>query len=121
MNENQKKWTRVLYIIGVFALIAGALDPMEGSVVIAFGSLLIAISAYVSKDRHRKIFIACTLAIISGVFFLFFFSALGGIGKGSDYSMWWGLTMLTYPLGWLTEIILLIARAISKKKMEVKA
>ena len=43
--KNKAKWTRIIYIIGVIALIIGAIDPLEGSVVIIAGSALLALSA----------------------------------------------------------------------------
>ena len=43
MEMNVKpKWIRYIFIVGVIATIVGAVDPMEGSVVIAAGSILLA-------------------------------------------------------------------------------
>jgi hypothetical protein len=39
--KQKTSWKRVIYIIGVVALIIGAIDPTEGSLLIAPGSLLI--------------------------------------------------------------------------------
>jgi hypothetical protein len=111
------KWIRIINIIGIIALIAGAIDPMEGSVIIAAGSALIALSTFLTRDHHWKIFLASFLMIIIGVFFLFYLSALGGIGGNSKLSWWWGLLALPYPIGWLASIVLLIMRAIRKKKL----
>lgn len=112
---NQKiKWTRVIYIIGVIVLIIGALDPLEGSVLIAAGSALIAFSTYLTHDRHRKIFFVSLIMIITGVFFIFYLSSLGGIGGSSGRSWWWGVLVLPYPVGWLMSIIILITRVLKK-------
>ena len=107
-------WTRVVYIVGVVALCLCAIDPMEGSVGILIGSILVALSTFITKDRHWKIFMYCAVAIIVGVFFLWFFSWQGGIGDKSKYSMWWIITMLPYPAGWLTTIVVLIIRIFKK-------
>jgi hypothetical protein len=109
-------WTRILFITGVVAICIGALDPLEGSVVITIGSLLIAISAYLKHDRHWKWFLALFIAIAVGVFALFYLSSLGGFGGESDLSWWWGLCIIPYPLAWLASIVLLIVRAFKKQK-----
>jgi hypothetical protein len=110
------KWTRIVYIVGIVALIIGVLDPLEGSIVIAAGSLLIVLSTFLTHDRHRKFFLASLIMIVFGVCFLFYLSSLGGFGGTSSLSWWWGLLILPYPIGWLTSIIILIVRAIKKPK-----
>ena len=112
--KEKTKWTRIIYIIGVVALIIGAIDPLEGSVLIVAGSVLLALSTYLTRDRHWKYFMILTAAIIVGVIFLFYLSSLGGFGGKSDLSWWWCLLILPYPIGWLTSIILLISRARKK-------
>jgi len=116
--KDKIKWTRVVYIIGVIALIIGALDPMEGSVVIASGSALITLSTYLTQDRHWKIFLLSFSLILLGVFFLFYLSSLGGFGGTATLSWWWGTFILPYPIGWLTSIVMLITRAVKKKKQQ---
>ena len=83
-------WIRVIYIIGVIVLIIGALDPLEESVVLTVGCAFIALSTYLTRDRHWKIFLVSLILIIIGVFFLFYFSSLGGFGGTSTLSWWWG-------------------------------
>jgi len=112
------KWTRVIYIIGVIALIIGSLDPMEGSVVIASGSALLALSTYLIHDRHWKIFLLSFLMILFGVFFLFYLSSLGGFGGTATLSWWWGTLILPYPVGWLMSIVILIIRAVKKPRKQ---
>lgn len=119
--KNQINWIRIIYITGIAALIIGALDPMEGSVVIAAGSLLIAVTTYLKRDPHWKIFGIAFIMIVIGVFFLFYLSSLGGFGGNSGLSWWWGILVLPYPVGWLMAIILLITRAFKKKAHTVHA
>lgn len=114
--KQKTKWTRIVYIIGVIALIVGAIDPIEGSVVLVAGCALVALSAYLTHDRHWKIFLASLIMIVTGVFFLFYFSSLGGFGGSSALSWWWGTLILPYPIGWLMAIITLIIRAVNKSK-----
>lgn len=116
--KEKATWARAMYIVGVVALIIGAVDPMEGSVVIAIGSTLAALSTYVTHDRDQKIFFAAMIMIVLGVFFLFYFSSLGGIGGHSTLSLWWGILILPYPMGWLISIITVIIRAVKKRKLQ---
>lgn len=113
------KWTRVIYIVGVVALIIGAIDPLEGSLLIMVGSALLALSAYVNNDRHSKIFTIALIMIVIGVFFMFYFSSIGGFGGTSKLSWWWGLLILPFPIGWITIIVVLIKRAIENKKRKL--
>ena len=113
------KWTRVIYIVGVVALIIGAIDPLEGSVLIIVGSALLALSAYLNNDRHSKIFTTSLIMIVIGVFFMFYFSSIGGFGGTSTLSWWWGLLILPFPIGWITIIAVLISRAIENKKRKL--
>ncbi|MCX6253574.1 MAG: hypothetical protein NTV31_03755 [Bacteroidia bacterium] len=113
------KWIKVLYIIGIVAMIIGAVDPLEGSVVILAGSAFVSLSTFLNKDRHRKIFLISFLMIIIGVFSLFYLSSLGGFGGSSSLSWWWGLLILPYPIGWLLSIALLIIKAFKKKEKAI--
>ena len=117
--KEKAKWTRVIYILGVVALLIGAIDPLEGSVLIMTGSALVALSAYVTSDRHSKIFTVSLTMIVFGVVFMFYFSSLGGFGGASNLSWWWSLLILPFPMGWLTIITVLIRRAIKNKSQKV--
>lgn len=112
------KWTRVIYIIGIIALIAGVLDPLEGSVVIAAGSVLVTLATILTKDHHWKIFLLSLIMIAVGVFSLFYLSSLGGFGGNSSLSWWWGTLILPYPIGWLITIVLLILRVVKRKRQQ---
>ena len=114
--KEKSKLAYVLYLIGVVVLIIGAIDPLEGSVLILVGSALITFSTHKTQDRHWKIFATTFLMIVIGVFFLFYFSSLGGFGEHSALSWWCGTLVLPYPIGWLTSIITLIVRAFKKPK-----
>ncbi len=111
-NANPK-WTRIVYIIGVIASIAGILDPMEGSVVLMAGGLLLAISTYATKEKYWKLFLTTSIMMVVGVFFLFYFSSLGGF---PPLSWWWSLLIMPYPIGWIMLIVTLIVRAVKLKK-----
>ncbi len=111
------KWTRVLYYTGVTGLIIGILDPLEGSIVIAAGSLIITLATFLTHDRNRKLFLLSSILIVTGVLFLFYLSSLGGFGGNSKLSWWWVLLILPYPIGWIIAIVLVI-KGLSKGNHE---
>ena len=95
-------WVRFLLISGYIVMLVGAIDPMEGSLLILPGSGLVALGTYLA-DEERKIFIYrlwVFILIVIGVAALFATSFLGGIGSTTAYSIWWGLLMVPYPIGW---------------------
>ena len=96
-------WSRILKIVGCVAMMVGTLDPMEGSMLILPGSACVALGVYLG-GKQRQIVFYWTMAFILiglGVAALFGLSAVGGIGGNSGRSMWWGLLILPYPIGWL--------------------
>jgi hypothetical protein len=111
-------WTRVIYYAGITALIIGILDPLEGSIVIAAGSVLIALSTYLTHDRHRKLFLLSTILIAIGVIFMFYLSSLGGFGGNSKLSWWYGLLVVPYPIGWILAVVLLLLRLTKRKDIK---
>ena len=116
--EKKINFHKTIFILGIIALIIGAIDPLEGSPIILSGSGLLALSTSLSKDKYRYYFLVLFIMILFGVNFLFYFSSLGGFGGKSILSWWWGLLILPYPIGWLATITLLIIRAIKNKKLK---
>jgi hypothetical protein len=101
-------WSGILCVIGVVALLIGALDPLEGAFVILPASAVIALSAFLARSRFRRLaYWACGLTAI-GVGAMFIISALGGLGGDSGRSMWWALTCLPYPLGWILCLVAVV-------------
>ena len=95
-------WSRILIVLGSIGILAGALDPMEGSVVILIGSGLVALGTFLGQSERRLIRYRtwAFILIAVGVSAMFGLSNLGGIGGGSGLSMWWGLLILPYLIGW---------------------
>ena len=50
------RWSPVLIVVGVAGMLIGAIDPLEGSIIILPGSALVALGAFLSKSRHRIVF-----------------------------------------------------------------
>ncbi len=93
---------RFLLIAGYIAMLIGAIDPMEGSLLILPGSALVALGTFLG-NQHRGIIIYrlwSFFLIIIGVAALLVTTMLGGIGGDTAYSMWWALFYLPYPIGW---------------------
>ena len=84
-------------------MLLGTLDPLEGSVLILVGSGLVATGMHLGgKDRRAVVYwVWASILIAIGVGALFGLSAVGGIGGKSGHSMWWGILLLPYPVGWL--------------------
>jgi len=104
MND-RKRWSGIISIIGLVAMILGAIDPLEGSVVIVFGSLLSAIGAWMAGSRHFKLLILSFCLIVIGVAILFGLSSVGGIGGDTGRPMWLMIVFLPYPVGWIMGLV----------------
>ena len=95
-------WARILIIAGSIAMLIGAIDPMEGSLVILPGSGLVALGAFLGQSERRliayRVWVFVLIAI--GVGALWGFSMVGGFGGNSGRSMWWGMLILPYLIGW---------------------
>ncbi len=96
-------WSRILKIAGGITILVGSLDPLEGSLLILPGSGLVTWGVHLgTKDRRTVLYWVWTFALIAtGVGAMFVLSAFGGIGGKSGHSMWWGVSVLPYPAGWL--------------------
>jgi hypothetical protein len=95
-------WSRILIVVGSIAMLIGALDPMEGSLVILPGSGLVALGTFLGQSERRllayRVLVFILIAI--GVGALWGLSSVGGLGGKSGRSMWWGALILPYLLGW---------------------
>ncbi len=95
-------WSRILIIVGSIAMLVGALDPMEGSLIILPGSGLVALGTFLGQSERRWIAyrVGVFLLIAIGVGAMWGLSRVGGFGGNSGRSNWWGLLMLPYLIGW---------------------
>lgn len=99
-------WSRILVVVGSIAMLVGAIDPMEGSLVILPGSGLVALGTFLGHGEHRLITYRTGVFILIaiGVGALWGLSGLGGFGGNSGRSNWWALLILPYLIGWLMGI-----------------
>ena len=95
-------WSRALFTVGSIAMLVGAVDPMEGSAVILPGSGMVALGAFIGQSERRLVAyrLWVFILILIGVGALWGLSSLGGIGGNSGRSMWWGVLILPYLIGW---------------------
>lgn len=103
-------WSRILIIVGGIAMLVGALDPLEGSLIILLGSGLVTGGICVGNGEPglRNYWILILSLIAIGVGAMVGLSAVGGIGGSRGHSMWWGLLILPYPIGWVMGIVNLL-------------
>ena len=95
-------WSRILVIAGYIAMLVGAIDPMEGSLLILPGSGLVVLGISMGNVGNNKfsyrLWVFALIAV--GVGALWGLSAVGGFGGQSEFSVWWGLLILPYLFGW---------------------
>ena len=95
-------WSRILTIAGGIAMLAGAIDPMEGSLLILPGSGLVALGTFLGESERRlvafRVWVFVLIAV--GVGALWGLSTAGGLGGNSGHSMWWAVLILPYLIGW---------------------
>ena len=96
---------RVLVVAGLTAMVLGALDPLEGSLLILPGTGLAALGALLSHSRFRRSLYWSFALVSIGVAALWGMSAMGGIGGPGQRSMWWALVLLPYPVGWVLGLV----------------
>lgn len=104
MNRNVR-WPRILVIVGLVAMLAGILDPLEGSLVILGGTALAAFGVWLGHDRQEKLLYWSFALVALGVGALWGLSSVGGFGGESGRSNWWGLLILPYPAGWIIGLL----------------
>lgn len=97
--------SRSLLVAGLIAVVVGTADPLEGSVAILGGFGLVTLAAYLRRSRHRVGLTWSVLLVTFGVAVMFLVSAYGGVGGSSGRSMWWALTILPYPVGWIIGVV----------------
>lgn len=99
--KRNARWSRTLVIVGLVAMLAGILDPMEGSLVILAGIAVAALGVWLGHARQEKLLYWSLALVVAGVGALWGLSSVGGFGANTGRSNWWGLLVLPYPVGWI--------------------
>ena len=100
--EKRTLWSRILIIVGSIATVVGAIDPQEGSLLVLPGSGVLALGTYLDRGERRPIAyrVWVFILIAMGVAALWGLTWVGGIGGSSGRSIWWGVLVLPYLVGW---------------------
>jgi len=98
-------WSNILVIVGLIAMLVGAIDPLEGSLIILPGSGMVALGALLGKSRYRRLLYCAFVLIAIGVGLMFVLSMFGGVGGSTGRLMWWALVILPYPVGWILGLV----------------
>ncbi len=104
--NSRKAWSRTLVVVGAFAMALGTVDPVEGSLLIVPGSGLVALGVFLGgKGRNVLLYwLAAFVLIAVGVGAMFALSTYGDLGGEGGPSIWWGVLILPYPVGWLMAV-----------------
>ena len=94
--------SRAMVVVGSIAMLVGAIDPMEGSLVILPGSGLVTLGTYLGQCERRLIAyrVWVFILIAFGVGAMWGLTMVGGFGGSSGRSNWWGVLILPYLIGW---------------------
>jgi len=104
------RWSRILAVVGFVVVLLGALDPLEGSLLILPGTGLLALAAWLGRSRYRTLLYWSFALVAIGVGVMWGLSAVGGLGGSTGRSMWWALLLLPYPVGWVMAVVGAIRR-----------
>jgi hypothetical protein len=112
--NTRKMSSLILTPVGGIAMLVGAVDPMEGSLVILAGSGLVTLGTFLSKVGRKVLmdWLWIFVLIAVGVGALWGLSSIGGFGGHSGRSGWWGVLILPYPIGWVIGITSLLFRSV---------
>jgi hypothetical protein len=98
-------WGRALVILGLVAMLVGAIDPLEGSILVVIGVASAALGASMLHSHHVRLFRWSAAFVLVGVAALWILSAQGGVGGRTGRSYWWALTIAPYPVGWVLALV----------------
>ena len=100
--STRRLWSRILFSVGGVAMLVGAIDPIEGSLLILPGSGVVALGTFLEQGERRLItYRVCVFVLIAiGVGASWGLTMAGGIGGADGVSPWWTVLILPYPIGW---------------------
>ena len=109
-------WHYVLLVLGTLCMLVGAVDPLEGSVIILPGVAMVALETFLGGSRYTRLLARASALVGLGIVALFGLSAFGGLGGPKGLSWWWGALLLPYPVGWIMGLVGAIRRFIEVRK-----
>ena len=103
--KTRQLWSKILTIAGLLLMLVGAVDPLEGSLLILPGGGLTALGAGLGQSRYRRLLYFGFVLVALGVGAMFWLSWLGGIGGNTGRPMGWAFVILPYPIGWILGVV----------------
>lgn len=103
--RSRAAWGELVILVGLVCMLLGAVDPLEGSLLILPGIGLTAGGAFVAGREERRRSAWAFLLATLGIGALWGLSAIGGIGGRSGHTPWWALTLIPYPAGWVMAVL----------------
>ena len=100
-----QRWLPVMIKTAVIVMILAPLDPIEGSALILPAIALAALAARLGRSEQTLLLNIGLVLAAAGIGALWGFSAIGGFGGTTGLSIWWGLTILPYPIGWAVALV----------------
>lgn len=83
----------------------GAIDPLEGSLVIMPGVAVAALGATLGMSRHKRLLRIALILVAIGVGAVWGMSFAGGVGGDTGRPLAWLALALPYPVGWILAMI----------------
>lgn len=97
--------THWLIVIGLIGLLGGAVDPLEGSIVILVASALVALGTHRMRSRHRLLAIWGLVLLLLGFAAMWTLTAIGGVGGSTGHSAWWATLVAPFVVGWVMGVV----------------
>jgi hypothetical protein len=86
---------------GLAGMLVSALDLLEGCFFVLPSVAVATAGAWLGRSRHRTLLSWASALVAIGVAAMVVLTKLGGLGGDSGNSIWWAITILPYPIGWL--------------------
>lgn len=101
-----------LVIVGGIAMLLGALDPLKGAAILLTGTALVLLGTVLGQAGPRLVsyWILVFVLVGVGVTAMVVLNVLGDFGATGDRSLWWGILILPYPIGWIMGMLNLLLR-----------
>lgn len=96
---------RWLVAVGLVGLVVGAVDPLEGSVVVLVGSGCVAFGTHLEGSRHRKTAAWGFVLVLAGFSVMLTVTAIGGVGGSTGRSPWWATLVTPFAVGWVLGLV----------------
>jgi len=98
-------WHRALLVVGTLLMVVGAIDPLEGSMLILPGVMLVALETFLGGSRFTRLLARAGALVALGIVMMFASSARGGFGGPNGLPWWTMIFLLPYPAGWIMGLV----------------